>query len=129
MKLTFTDEAKKRVTRYLGPDKRILLGYDDGVGPFSAIGNCSLESNYQLIFVDRGVKLPDFDRALDSNLGQVLIKGESAAQFDDEMEIRFNQHLFTMPLVSPKGILTENVEVVDYSGIPLPTQQGLAHDC
>lgn len=127
MKITFTDEAKKRVERYLGPNKKILLDYDDGVGPFSAIGNCSLENGYQLIFVDQDISLPDFDRALESNIGQILIKGESLPQFEDEMEIRFNQHLFTMPLVSRKGILTDNIEVIDYSGIPLPTQQGGRH--
>lgn len=129
MKVTFTDEARKRIERYLAPGKKILLDYDDGVGPFSAIGNCSLESGYQLIFVDSGVSLPDFNRALESNIGQILIKGESLPQFEDEMEVRFNQHLFTMPLVSRKGILTDNIEVIDYSGIPLPAQQGKAHDC
>lgn len=129
MKLTFTEEAKKRVARYLAPDKRILLDFDDGVGPFSAIGSCSLDGGYQLIFVDRETELPEFDRALDSNIGQILIKGESLVQFDDEMEVRFNRQLFTMPLVSRRGTLTENVEVIDYSGIPLPTNSGLTHDC
>lgn len=129
MKVTFTDEAKKRVERYLGPNKKVVLDYDDGVGPFSAIGNCSLDSNYQLIFVDQEVSLPDFDHALESNIGQILIKGESLPQFEDEMEVRFNQRLFTMPLVSRKGTLTDNIEVIDYSGIPLPNQQGGTHDC
>lgn len=129
MKLTFTEEAKKRVARYLGPNKRILLDFDDGVGPFSAIGSCSLDGGYQLIFVDRDADLPEFDRTLDSNIGQVLIKGESIAQFDDQMEVRFNRQFFTMPLVSPTGTLTDNVEVVDYSNIPLPNNQGPTHDC
>lgn len=38
MDLTFTEAAKERVARYLSPDKKIILDYDDGVGPFSKLG-------------------------------------------------------------------------------------------
>lgn len=129
MNLTFTDGARQRIQRYLSPDKKMLLDYDDGVGPFSAIGNCSLESSYQLIFVDKDLAVPDYDRQIDSNLGPLLIKGESLPQFEDEMEVRFNRHLFTMPLVSRKGVLTDNVELVDYSGGPATATQLTTHDC
>ncbi|WP_242362742.1 iron-sulfur cluster biosynthesis family protein [Limosilactobacillus antri] len=129
MNVTFTDGALQRVNRYLSPDKKILLDYDDGVGPFSAVGNCSLDSGYQLIFVDRDLAVPDYDLQISSNIGPILIKGESRPQFEDEMEVRFNRHLFTMPLVSRKGVLTDNLEVVDYSGGPRSAQQGAAHDC
>ncbi len=129
MNVTFTDGALQRVNRYLSPDKKVLLDYDDGVGPFSAVGNCSLDSGYQLIFVDRDLAVPDYDLQISSNIGPILIKGESRPQFEDEMEVRFNRHLFTMPLVSRKGVLTDNLEVVDYSGGPRSAQQGVAHDC
>lgn len=129
MNVTFTDGALQRVNRYLSPDKKVLLDYDDGVGPFSAVGNCSLDSGYQLIFVDRDLAVPDYDLQISSNIGPILIKGESRPQFEDEMEVRFNRHLFTMPLVSRKGVLTDNLEVVDYSGGPRSAQQGAAHDC
>lgn len=129
MNVTFTDGALQRVNRYLSPDKKVLLDYDDGVGPFSSVGNCSLDSGYQLIFVDRDLAVPDYDLQISSNIGPILIKGESRPQFEDEMEVRFNRHLFTMPLVSRKGVLTDNLEVVDYSGGPRSAQQGVAHDC
>ena len=129
MNVTFTDGALQRINRYLSPDKKVLLDYDDGVGPFSAVGNCSLDSGYQLIFVDRDLAVPDYDLQISSNIGPILIKGESRPQFENEMEVRFNRHLFTMPLVSRKGVLTGNPEVVDYSGGPRSAQQGAAHDC
>ena len=40
MYLTFTNEAKQRLARYVDDSKKMLMDYDDGVGPFSAIGNC-----------------------------------------------------------------------------------------
>lgn len=129
MNVTFTDDALQRIKRYLSPAKKILLDYDDGVGPFSAVGDCSLDSGYQLLFVDKDLAVPDYDRRIDSNIGPILIKGESLPQFEEEMEVRFNRHLFTLPLVSRKGILTDNLEVIDYSGTPGATQQGTSHDC
>ncbi|MCH3921562.1 iron-sulfur cluster biosynthesis family protein [Limosilactobacillus sp.] len=129
--LTFTAEAKQRIAKYLRPGKKIVLDFDDGVGPFSAIGNCSLDANYRLIFVNQGADLHDFDERVTSNIGDVWIKSEPYAniQFENQMEVRFNPKYFTMPLVSPtKGTLTENLEVVDLTE-PVTTEYSGTHDC
>ena len=114
MYLTFTDKAQERLQRYLGKDKKIILDYDDGVGPFSAMGNCSLDVNFKLVFVDKDMDLPDFDAHFDSNLGPVYYKGFDKPQYAEEMTLDFNKNFFTLPLKSPMGMLTDNVEVVDY---------------
>lgn len=128
--LTVTDAALDRIKKYLSPDKKIVLDFDDGVGPFSAIGNCSLDANYRLIFVNKDVDTPDFDEKVSSNVGDIYIKSEAYAnvQFEDQMELRFDPKHFTMPLVSPTKILTDNVEVVDISE-PLETEYSGTHDC
>lgn len=128
--LTVTDAALDRIKKYLSPDKKIVLDFDDGVGPFSAIGNCSLDANYRLIFVNKDVDTPDFDEKVSSNIGNIYIKREAYAnvQFENQMELRFDPKHFTMPLVSPTKILTDNVEVVDISE-PLETEYSGTHDC
>ena len=128
--LTVTDAALDRIKKYLSPDKKSVLDFDDGVGPFSAIGNCSLDANYRLIFVNKDVDTPDFDEKVSSNVGDIYIKSEAYAnvQFEDQMELRFDPKHFTMPLVSPTKILTDNVEVVDISE-PLETEYSGTHDC
>lgn len=128
--LTVTDAALNRIKKYLSPDKQIVLDFDDGVGPFSAIGNCNLETNYRLIFVNKDVDLPDFDEKVSSNIGDIYIKSELYAniQFEDQMEIRFDPRHFTMPLVSPTKTLTDNIEVVDISK-PVKTEYSGTHDC
>ena len=128
--LTVTDAALDRIKKYLSPDKKIVLDIDDGVGPFSAIGNCSLDANYRLIFVNKDVDTPDFDEKVSSNIGNIYIKREAYAnvQFENQMELRFDPKHFTMPLVSPTKILTDNVEVVDISE-PLETEYSGTHDC
>lgn len=130
MYLMFTDEAKHRLDRYLDTSKKILIDYDDGVGPFSANGNCSLDDNFKLIFVDQDLSLKDFDAHFDSNLGPIYYKGYTKPQFAEEMTISFNAHVFTMPLTTPQGVLTDDIEVVDLSKQGLPTTTvNQTHDC
>ena len=129
-RLTVTDAALARIRLHLSPNNKIILDFDDGVGPFSAIGNCSLDANYRLIFVNQNAVLPDFDEKISSNIGDIYIKSELYAnvQFEPEMELRFDRRHFTLPLVSPKGTLTENVELVDIDE-PVNTEYTGTHDC
>ena len=43
MKLTFTPQAQQRLQKYLQPDSKLILDFDDGVGPFSDAGMCTLD--------------------------------------------------------------------------------------
>lgn len=131
MKTLFvTDEAKKRIAKYISPDKRIVLDFDDVVGPFSAVGNCNLDANYKLIFVNKDIELTDFDERVSSNIGDIYIKSEwyASAQFEDQMELRFDPKHIALPLVSPTKILTGNVEVLNISK-PIKVEYTKTHDC
>lgn len=129
MNITFTDQAIERLQRYELSSKKMLLDFDDGVGPFSAVGSCSLDGDYRLILVKEDLDTPDYNEKITSNLGDAFIKDHTAVQFDDEMEVRFNPRYFTMPLVSPKRVLTDNLEVLDLSNTDLTSQIDRAHDC
>ena len=129
MNITFTDQAIERLQRYELSSKKMLLDFDDGVGPFSAVGSCSLDGDYRLILDKEDLDTPDYNEKITSNLGDVFIKDHTAVQFDDGMEVRFNPRYFTMPLVSPKRVLTDNLEVLDLSNTDLNSQIDRAHDC
>lgn len=129
MKITFTTAAKQRLSRYLTPNKRILLDFDDGVGPFSKVGGCSLDGAFRLIFVDQQHDLPDFDQHIPSNLGDVYIKGYSAVQLDEQMEVRFNKQYFTLPLVSANRTITDNLAILDVDSLDSGATQQATHDC
>lgn len=130
MYLKFTDGAKKRLARYVSPDKKILMDYDDGVGPFSALGNCSLDDNFKLIFVNKDQNFKDFDASFDSDLGKIYYKGYTKPQFEDHMTVEFNPTLFTMPFKADSGLLTDDIEVLDITDqdIKQPVMTK-AHDC
>lgn len=119
MEITFTQAAKERVAKYLGPDKKLLLSIDDGVGPFSKMGTCAQGGAFQLIVVNKSAHFKDFDAVVDSNLGPIEYKGYSQNQMDPAMKIDFNKTYFTMPMTSANGTLTENVELRDFSDQPV----------
>lgn len=130
MQLTFTDAAKKRLTRFLKPGKKMLLDYDDGVGPFSATGSCSMDNNFRLIFVDEADQYHDFDANFDSNLGPITYKGYTKPQLDEQMTVKFIPATFTMPLTTPHGLLTEDLEVIDWNDDHhQPGGANHTHDC
>lgn len=130
MKLTFTPQAQQRLQKYLQPDSKLILDFDDGVGPFSKLGNCSLDANFKLIIVSKDAKLPDFNAQLDSNLGSIWYKDYTASQLDEKMEVRFNQTYFTMPLVSEQRTMTDNLEFLDLQeGFRTESAFNGAHDC
>lgn len=129
MQLTFTDAAKKRLAHFLKPDKKMLLDYDDGVGPFSATGSCSMDNNYRLIFVDSSDQYHDFDDHLDSNIGPISYKGYTKPQLDEQMTVKFNPNTFTMPLTTLHGLLTEDLEVIDWNEDHSNITATHTHDC
>ncbi|MBM6753439.1 iron-sulfur cluster biosynthesis family protein [Lactobacillus alvi] len=132
MKLTVTPAAQKRLAKYLdaGSLKRLILDFDDGVGPFSDIGDCSLGVNFKLILLDADKELPkDFDAHFASNLGDVYYKGYTKSQYAEHMKLDFEPNYFTMPLKSDFETLCDNVEVVDLTTRELTHAPAGTHDC
>lgn len=114
MKLIFSDSAQRELESDLDSNK-VLLDYDDGIGPFSKEGDFPNGQHFHLVFVDKATTLPDFDQTIDSNLGLVWIKGEASDQLDEQMEIRLNAQWHTFSLVGSNGILDETVEIIHTS--------------
>ena len=105
MKLTFTDAAKARLEKFATPDKKIVLDFDDGVGPFSKEANCTLALSFNLLFVPKNTDLSEFGATIDSNLGTVYAKPYSTDQMDEEMTIDVNQKYLRYSLSGRNGVL------------------------
>lgn len=129
MQLTVTPAAQERLAKYLQKNPKLVLDYDDGVGPFSDLGNCSLDANYKLVFVDPTADLPDFDAHFSSNIGEIYYKGYTKPQYDEDMRLDFESTFFTIPLKSSRGTLTDNIEVVDLTDHAFTHQAVQTHDC
>ena len=91
MQLTITKEAEAKLKPYFD-DKNavILLDFDDGVGPFSKVGVCSLNQAFQLVVAPKEADLHDYDQVLETNLGKVYYKGYSDMYLDQVMQLKDN---------------------------------------
>jgi uncharacterized protein YqkB len=115
MKLTVTEAAKKRLN--LDGQAKLLLSYDDGVGQFSSVGVCSLDTAFQLIKVDPELEAPDYDLQLDSNIGPIFIKGYSKQYLGENLKLDFDSKFFTLPLSSDSEMIDSNVQVMDLTKV------------
>ncbi|WP_152638997.1 iron-sulfur cluster biosynthesis family protein [Lentilactobacillus curieae] len=87
MKLTITDSAQSKINQVADEDTRLLLSFDDGVGPFSKWGICSLETAFDVIAVDKDALTPDYEKSLSTNHGEWAYKGYSKNYLDDDMKL------------------------------------------
>lgn len=109
MKLTITDQAAQRLAPYMDEQHKILLSFDDGVGPFSDLGFCSLEVSFDVIVVDADTDVPDYQGVLETNHGNWYYKPYSAPQFDEHMKLDFVNNSLT--LSGDSGMIDNNAEI------------------
>ena len=112
MFLTISDAAKAKLTQRLTPQTKIVLDFDDGVGPFSDAGMCTLDVAFNIILCESDQITNDFDQKIDSTLGPVYIKGYTATQMDSDMTLSVDKYL-RYSLAGPSGTLDSNVGLRD----------------
>ncbi|MDF7637540.1 iron-sulfur cluster biosynthesis family protein [Leuconostocaceae bacterium ESL0958] len=105
MKITFTDTAINRLKKLMSDNDRIVLDFDDGVGPFSDEANCTLALSFNLLFVGPDHDLSEFGATIDSNLGTVYAKPYSLDQMDDDMTVDVNEQYLRYSLAGRGGEL------------------------
>ncbi|MCP0886806.1 iron-sulfur cluster biosynthesis family protein [Ligilactobacillus sp. WILCCON 0076] len=114
MYLTITQEAKNKLVKYNNKD--LLLDYDDGVGPLSKVGVCSLDSSFRILIVKKGNLNKDYEGKLDSDIGVIRYKDYTDMYMDDNMYLTVNPVNKMLRLTSDSsGELTSSVAIIDYS--------------
>ncbi|MBW1605140.1 iron-sulfur cluster biosynthesis family protein [Lactobacillus sp. Sy-1] len=116
MKMVITDEAKAKIEQVAGKNAKLLLSLDDGVGPFSDVGSCAVDTSFDLVVVDADLATPDFDKTIDSNMGPVYYKGYSGQYIDDPgltLTVQFNQ----LVLKNDSGLIDSGVAILDKQGV------------
>ena len=129
MQINFSSAAVKEVQAYLNSDTRILLDFDDGVGPFSHVATCSLDAGFGLLFVTTQMDTHEYNQKISSNLGPIYIKDYSATQLDEDMQVRFNQKYAILSLQSDHRIITPNLELIDLHQADGQLKMDHTHDC
>ncbi|WP_127849034.1 iron-sulfur cluster biosynthesis family protein [Lacticaseibacillus hulanensis] len=107
--LRITPEAAAKI-QTAGSGYQMVLDYDDGVGPFSAVGVCSLNLSFNLILTPKENITSDFNTTIDSTLGPVYVKDYSAEYFDDNpvLKVGFGG---VLALANDSGLVDGAVEL------------------
>ncbi|CAK8054333.1 iron-sulfur cluster biosynthesis family protein [Eupransor demetentiae] len=115
MDITFTDAAKDRLQKYLKNDAKIVLDFDDGVGPFSDEANCTLALSFNLVFVNKDADLHEFGAKISSNLGDVYAKPYSLDQMNEHMKVDLDPKYLRYSLSGQNGELDPSLGIKDYT--------------
>ncbi|QBP17685.1 iron-sulfur cluster biosynthesis family protein [Acetilactobacillus jinshanensis] len=111
-KITISDAVKKRIEDKIKGPAKLLLSYNDGVGPYSKVGSCSIGTAFDIIAVKPDEKTPDYGGKLDSDLGTFYYKPYSARYLDKGLKLdvgSFNQ----INLSGEGGVIDGSVNIID----------------
>ena len=122
MYLKITEQAQERLQKYIDEGATVILDLDDGVGEYSKMGVCSLDTSFRLLLLDKEQRKNDYKLQLDSDIGDVYIKDYSKMYMDEHMTLSLDPRLGVFTLESPSGSLDSPVQLVDlrpekFSGI------------
>ncbi|MGX7132995.1 MULTISPECIES: iron-sulfur cluster biosynthesis family protein [Enterococcus] len=113
MNIQFSKEAKEKLAPFLSEKAVIVLDLDDGVGKYSKMGVCSLDTSFRLLVLSEEQDLSDYEAAIASEIGKIYIKEYSKLYMAEEMIFTVDQRLQVLKLGSPGGVLDNFVPIVD----------------
>ena len=113
MYLKISEKAQERLEKYVQEGAINILDLDDGVGKYSKMGVCSLDTSFRLLLLDKKQEKTDYPLTIDSDMGEVFIKDYSKMYMDEEMSLTLDPRLNVFKLESPSGTLDNYVPLVD----------------
>ena len=113
MYLKITEAARVKLDEYVNEGAVLILDMDDGVGAYSKVGFCSLDTSFRLLILDKSQNRKDYQMALDSDMGVVYIKDYSKMYLDEAMSLDIDPRLGMFKLLGPSGVLDPHVQLVD----------------
>lgn len=112
MKITFDENAKAVLDRNKSENDAILLDLDDGVGMFSKVGQCSLDTSFRILLVDKTVDFQqDYSGVLDSNVGPVFVKPSSDYYLKDDITFKVKENSTVLQMSSPAELIDGRVGI------------------
>lgn len=105
----------KKSNRIWAMTKKLLLTFEDGVGPYSQHAMIHMQVQFSLNVVKASDPATDYDTEIDSNLGPILIKGYSQEDLNAHMNVHFNKTLNTLVLSGDGGDIDTNMGFIDFT--------------
>lgn len=115
MEIKFDDAAVAKIKPHLADGKKLLLTFEDGVGPYSQHAMIHMMVQFTLNVVPVSDPATDYDAKLDSNLGTILYKGYSAEDLDAHMAVHLNERMNQLTLSGDIGVIDSNMGFIDFT--------------
>lgn len=115
MKIKFDDAAIAKIQPMLGDDKKLLLTFEDGVGQYSQHAMIHMQVQFSINIVAKDAPTDEYDETIPSNLGDMLIKGYSKEDLDNNMVISFKKNMNTLQLHGDGGPIDDNMGLIDFT--------------
>ena len=74
MYLKISEKAQERLEKYIQEGATIILDLDDGVGKYSKMGVCSLDTSFRLLLLASKQETSDYPMTMDCDLGAMDIQ-------------------------------------------------------
>ena len=111
--LQITSAAQKEIKKRISGPAKLLLNYNDGVGPYSKVGSCSIGTDFDVLAVRPNEKTPDYNAQLKSPLGVVSYKKYSARYLDNNLKLDVDPSFGQLTLSGAGGLIDGSVQVID----------------
>ncbi|MTV81420.1 iron-sulfur cluster biosynthesis family protein [Secundilactobacillus folii] len=111
--LEISPEAIAKIKPHLNDHTRLLLSYDDGVGPYSHHGLVALQVSFQIVLINDDQPFDDYDEEIETNFQPMYIKSYSSRFLADQMNLKLQPKYQTLILSDNSEEIDQNVEIVD----------------
>lgn len=115
MKIQFDDAAAEKIQAHLAPGKKLLLTFEDGVGPYSQHAMIHMQVQFSINIINSDMEAPGYDQTITSNIGDFLVKGYSMDSLDENMVVHLNANLGTLSLSGDGGLIDDNLGFIDFT--------------
>lgn len=113
MQLKIDAGVQKEIARYTDENSRILFLYEDGVSPYSHVGEIAMMISMVIVIVNKDQPyLEWFDDTIETSMGLWPVKGYSKAYLDNDMEL-YIKPFGDIALKSESSVIDDTVVIRD----------------
>lgn len=115
MKITMDEKAKAKIQRHLTGTKKVLLTFEDGVGPYSQHAMIHMQVQFSINIIDQEMSMEGYDLEIETNLVPFYAKGYSKEDLEENMTLTMDPRLNSLILSGDGGVIDENLGFIDFT--------------
>ena len=87
MEIRFDDASAAEIKQHLAPENKLILTFEDGVGPYSQHAMIHMQVQFTLGIIGSDMSTESYDQSIPSNLEEILVKEYLLEVLDEPINI------------------------------------------